>query len=237
MNKLKFFAALCCAAMVFAACDKNDEPKNDKNKDNAATGAENGYEWVNLGLPSGIKWATYNVDADKPEGYGYYFAWGETETKDTYSWDNYKYGSDSSQLTKYCNNSDMGKGGFTDELTTLESDDDAATKYWGGAWRTPTQDEWKELKENCEWTWKTQNGVDGYEVKGANGNSIFLPAAGFRSDNELSGEGNYGYYWSSSLYTTRPDWAQCVYISSSYVDVKDASENRCFGFSVRPVLD
>ncbi len=235
MNKLKFFAALCCAAMVFAACDKNDEPKNDK--DNANNGAENGYEWVNLGLPSGIKWATCNVDADKPEGYGYYFAWGETKTKDAYSWDTYKYGSDSNQLTKYCNNSDMGKDGFTDELTTLESDDDAATTYWGGAWRTPTKDEWKELKENCEWTWTTQNGVDGYEVKGANGNSIFLPAAGLRSDNDLRGEGNYGYYWSSSLYTTSPDWAQFVCISERMVDVKDAYENRCTGLSIRPVLD
>ena len=231
MNKLKFFAALCCAAMVFAACDKNDEPKNDKNKDNANNGAENGYEWVNLGLPSGIKWATCNVDADKPEGYGYYFAWGETATKDTYSWDTYKHG-DGKTFSKY---------NATDGLTTLEAADDAAIANWGGSWRMPTDDEWKELRENCNWRWtKSYNDttrVAGYIVASkSNDNSIFLPAAGFLDSRGINNNGSYGYYWSSSLETEDPKCAWFTIFSDGQSNsVRRSSVERFYGRSVRPV--
>ena len=83
MKHLKTFAALCCVAALFAACEKNNV--------GSASGITKGHKWVDLGLPSGLKWATCNVGASTPKGYGDYFAWGETESKQTYSWKNYKW--------------------------------------------------------------------------------------------------------------------------------------------------
>ena len=249
MRKIKFFAALCCTAMLFAACEKS-EPTNNSSKDpidqdqekeqedgdtSVLTGKENGHDWVDLGLPSGLKWATCNVGATKPEDYGNYYAWGEIATKTTYDWSTYKYanGSDDA-LTKYCNNSSYGNNGFTDELTTLEAGDDAATQNWGGNWRIPTIDEWQELIDKCTWTWTTLNGINGYEVKATNGNSIFLPAAGSRFIDELDCAGWYGVYWSSSLYADYPYDAQSGYFYSDYYSA-DGSSRLC-GQSVRPVV-
>ena len=117
-------------------------------------GGLNGHDYVDLGLPSSLLWATCNVGADSPGDYGDYFAWGETSTKSSYDMDTYKYckGSYDTQ-TKYCNDSSYGYSGFTDELTVLESSDDAATANWGGSWRMPTHAEWKELcnTDNCTW--------------------------------------------------------------------------------------
>ncbi len=242
MRKLRFFAALCCAAAVFAACENND-PKNDSNNSNNtqinydATGHENGYGYVDLGLPSGTKWATCNVGATNPEEYGNYYAWGETTTKDTCSWDTYKYGSGYDELTKYCTDSRYGKGGFTDNLTTLETSDDAATANWGGKWRMPTDAEWQELIEKCTWTWTTLNGVKGYEVKGTNGNTIFLPAAGCRYYDDLLYAGYYGYFWSSSLGTDGTDGPYSAWSAYFYSgNVGRVGNNRIYGRSVRPVL-
>ena len=226
MRKIKFFAALCCAVAAFAACEKNDEPKNDTK------------EAVDLGLS--VKWATCNVGATKPEEYGNYYAWGETQTKRVYSQNNYKYGTcdgDFCTLTKYCSNSSWGKNGFTDALTTLEASDDAATANWGGAWRMPTIDEWQELIDNCDWTW-TDNyngtGVAGRIVTSkANGNSIFLPAAGFRIDDDLSQRDDHGGYWSSSLRTDAPDDAWDAFFFSDTMGWSDS--DRFCGNSVRPV--
>ena len=307
---MKLFAALCCAAVLFAACDKTDEPKdpsteqnggnqnedetpdpvtytltvlssneemgtvtgggsyeegtevtitataergfmfiewNDENTDNprvvtvtsdmtytatfvaVPNGTENGHEWVDLGLPSGLKWATMNVGANAPEEYGDYFAWGETETKTDYSWDTYKFTTDGgSTFTKY---------NGTDGKTTLDPENDAAAVNWGGAWRMPTDAEWTELRDNCDWTW-TDNyngtGVAGCTVTGKNGNSIFLPAAGFRYCGNLNYAGSYGFYWSSSLITDDPSYAWDVYFLS--VGVGRGSDGRCLGQSVRPVV-
>ena len=173
------------------------------------TGTENGYTWVDLGLS--VRWATMNVGATAPEEYGNYYAWGEIATKNTYSWSNYTLADGSeSTLTKYCCNSSYGKDGFTDGLTTLTAADDAATQNWGSNWRMPTIDEWQELLDNCTWTWTTLNSVEGYEVKATNGNSIFLPAAGFRGSGELDLAGSNGFYWSSSLVAGSPYFAQFV---------------------------
>jgi hypothetical protein len=133
------------------------------------------HEYVDLGLS--VKWATCNVGATKPEEYGDYFAWGETTPKDAYDWSTYKWcnGGPSTQ-TKYCTNSSYGT---VDNKTTLDLSDDAACANWGGSWRMPTRAEQDELRNNCTWTWTTQNGVNGYKVTGTNGNSIFLPAAGY----------------------------------------------------------
>ena len=193
------------------------------------TGTENGYTWIDLGLS--VRWATCNVGATNPEDYGDYYAWGETTTKSDYSWSTYKYGSDYDALTKYCTDSSYGT---VDNKTTLEAADDAATQNWGSNWRMPTIDEWNELQKKCTWTWTTLNGKNGYEVKATNGNSIFLPAAGYRYDDVLDDAGSYGYYWSSSLYTNNPSGAQSVDFNSDGHNTYYS--NRGCGRSVRPVV-
>ena len=194
----------------------------------------NAHEYVDLGLPSGTKWATCNVGSNTPEGYGDYFAWGETTTKTTYNWSTYRYcNGSSSTLTKYCSNSSYGNNGFTDALTTLEASDDAATANWGSAWRMPTKEEFDELRNNCTVTWTTQNGVNGRLFTGPNGNSIFLPAAGYRGDSDLYGAGSSGYYWSSSLDTGYTVDAWRLYFSSGNCSM--GRNYRYYGFTVRAV--
>ena len=192
----------------------------------------NSEDWVDLGLPSGLLWATRNVGATSPEDYGDYFAWGETQPKEVYDWSTYIYsnGADD-QLTKYCSNSDYGYNGFTDNLTILQPGDDAATANYGG--RTPTKVEWQELLDNTTATWTTQNGVNGRLFTGTNGNSLFLPAAGCRWDSNIHGGGYYGYYWSSSLYPGLPFYAWEIGFGSGsqYLD----AINRMCGQPVRAV--
>ncbi len=185
------------------------------------------FEAVDLGLPSGTLWANMNVGATAPYEYGNYYAWGETKTKGIYTWNNYKYGTEGN-LTKY---------NATDGLTTLESTDDAASVNLGGTWRMPTDDELTELIENCTWTW-TDNyngtGVAGQIVtSNTNSNSIFLPASGYRISNDVSFLGSNGYYWSSSLNTTKN--ARNVYLSSDNVSMDYFIGYRYTGVSVRPV--
>ena len=200
----------------------------------AATGKMNGHYYVDLGLPSGTLWATCNVGADNPIAYGDYFAWGETETKSTYNWGSYKYANgDFDKLTKYCDNASFGDNGFTDTLTILLPEDDAATANWGSGWRMPTQAELRELKDNCTVTWTTQNGVNGRLFTAANGRSIFLPAAGSRWGGSLYDDGSLGYYWSSSLGTDGPNGAWSLYFSSDGYNLYSLYRYR--GFSVRPV--
>ena len=189
--------------------------------------------YVDLGLPSGLLWATCNVGADSPEEYGDYFAWGETQPKDTYDWSNYQYcnGSDNT-LTKYCNDSDYGYSGFTDNLTTLLPEDDAATANWGSEWRMPTKEEWQELYQNTTHTWTTQDGVNGRLFTASNGNSIFLPAAGYRSVDELYEADHFSYYWSSSI-GTNPNGAWYFDFDSVYYGVN--CNYRDAGQSVRAV--
>lgn len=188
-------------------------------------------EAIDLGLPSGTKWAPWNVGASKPEEFGGYYAWGETEEKDVYDWSTYKWcnGSDDS-LTKYCTNSDYGT---VDNKTTLDPEDDVAHVKWGGPWKMPTLDQVQELLNNCTSEWTTQNGVEGRKFTGPNGNSIFLPAAGHRVDGELYGAGSYGIYWSSALNEGDPSGASELDFSSGYAYWN--VNGRCSGQSVRPV--
>ena len=188
------------------------------------------HEYVDLGLS--VKWATCNVGASKPEEYGDYFAWGETQPKTTYDWRTYKWcnGTCFTQ-TKYCTDSYYGT---VDNKTQLELSDDAARANWGGNWRMPTREERDELLNNCTWKWTTQNGVYGYKVTSKkNGNSIFLPAAGYRFVSSLYYAGSYGDYWSSSLYSGYPSDACNLDFGSDYV--VRVSYTRYYGFSVRPV--
>ena len=192
---------------------------------------ENSHEYVDLGLS--VKWATCNVGANNPEDDGDYFAWGETEPKDVYDWSTYKWcnGSETT-LTKYNTSRSYGT---VDNKTTLEMSDDAARANWGGEWRMPTDEEMTELRELCTWTWTAQYGVKGYKVTSKNnGNSIFLPAAGYCLDGSLYYGSLEGCYWSSSLLSDYPGNAYALSFYLSSVDWY--GRDRDYGFSVRPVL-
>lgn len=200
---------------------------------------ENKNDYVDLGLPSGTLWATRNVGASGPEDYGDYFAWGETQgynsgkrdfSFSTYKWCTGKY----DKLTKYCHKSSYGNGGFTDNKMELDLEDDAAYVNWGSQWRMPSKEQQDELREKCTWTWTTYKGTKGYLVKGTNGNSIFLPAAGYRDDGtSLYYAGSSGDYWSRSLKTSLPSYAYELHFYTYYVNWYD--HGRANGQSVRPV--
>ena len=185
-------------------------------------------EGVDLGLS--VKWASVNVGANKPEEYGDYFAWGETEPKGKYDYSTYKWLQGKYYtLTKY--NTDYDYGNVKDNKIVLEKEDDAAAVSWGGSWRMPTITECIELNENCVWTPITQNGVKGYQIKSKkNGNSIFLPAAGYYSGTYYS-EGQC-LYWSSSLNISAPGNA---YVVSESTNALSYGTDRVYGLSVRPV--
>ena len=193
-------------------------------------------EAIDLGLPSGTKWASCNVGATKPEEYGDYFAWGETQSKDVYNWSTYQYCNGLyNTMTKYCIHSNDGYNGFTDGLTELLPEDDAATANWGGSWKMPTFDQIKELLDNCSSEWTQLNGVNGRKFTGSNGNSIFLPAAGYRWS-DLRDEGSDGEYWSRSLHTSHSYNAYRLNFDSGHADW-DSYVRRFGGLTVRPVSD
>ena len=193
-------------------------------------------EYVDLGLPSGTKWAKWNIGATKPEEYGEYFAWGETEPKDNYSWSTYKFELGTGYngpFSKYVTDS---KYGTVDNILVLELDDDAAHVNWGSNWRMPTDADWTELRENCTWTWTSDyngTGVAGEivtsNVSGYEGKSIFLPATG----SSLYSPGTSGYYWSSSLFTEHPGNAWRVSFNSD--NISRFCFDRYYGHSIRPV--
>ncbi len=176
----------------------------------------NGYEYVDLGLS--VKWATYNVGANKPEDYGDYFAWGETTPKTNYSSDNCKtYGRQMSNIS--------GNAQY-----------DAATTNWGGSWRMPTKEEMQELIDKCTWQWTKQNGVKGYKVTSkTNGNCIFLPAAGYRLVSSHDCAGKYGYYWSSTPHESYANNSYSLYFGSGDRSMDWSYRN--FGRTVRPVSE
>lgn len=180
---------------------------------------------IDLGLPSGTKWACCNVGATTPEGYGNYYAWGETQPKSEYNWDTYQYG--------YYN----GDGDYS-HLVNIGSDIagtsyDAATVNWGAPWRMPSLTQIQELLNKCSSEWTTQNGVSGRKFTGPNGGSIFLPAAGGRWGSGLYGAGASGGYWSSSLDESDPGYACGLGFYSGYAGW--GSNYRGSGLSVRPV--
>lgn len=170
----------------------------------------NGHEYVDLGLPSGLLWATCNVGADAPTAYGNYYAWGETTPcGTTYS--------------------------YSDNPETLPASADAATANWGAGWRMPTKAEFEELNSNCTRSWTTYNGVVGSFFTGPNGKTIFLPAAGFFYNGETydTGSSGSGKYWTSSYDHDTESFATEFYFNAS--DTYVTTTSRTSGFPVRPV--
>lgn len=203
--------------------------------------APKGVVAVDLGLPSGTKWANMNVGATRPEEYGLYFAWGETTgyTSDTsdgrlFKWTNYKWCNHRIYLmTKYCTDS---KKGTVDNKTVLDLEDDAAHVNWGGSWVMPTNGEIQELVQNTTSEWTNINGVYGRMFTSKkNGNYIFLPVTGCRQGTRMNYKSSDGCYWSASLYESNPHLARYISFTSSGV-IYPYWDYRHYGFSVRPVI-
>ena len=177
---------------------------------------------VDLGLS--VKWASWNIGALSPEEYGSYFSWGETSPKSDYSWSTYKFGNPPNKYNS------------TDNKKTLDPSDDAAVVLWGDKWRMPTNEEEKELYDKCTWKYTKNNGINGYQVTGPNGNSIFLPAAGlYDGNNKLASANSIGWYWSST--SSRNQYALGLYLTSSSVNYADLGHDKCDGHVIRPVYD
>ena len=214
----------------------------DKSFTTGGTGTYNGHAYVDLGLPSGTLWATCNVGATTPEEYGDYFAWGEIQQKDFYWWNTYQHSNGEGwnpPLIKYCNNYSCGYNGYTDNLTTLLSEDDVATVNWGSGWRMPTKEDWQELYDNTTWTWSwTQSNtgmgsINGLIFTATNGNTLFLSPAGYYTESVLANTG-IGTYWSSSLDTVSPHGAWFFQYDGSGCNLYDYYP-RYIGRPVRPV--
>lgn len=200
-----------------------------------------GREWVDLGLPSQTKWATRNIGANSPEENGYYFAWGETTTKDEYNWHNYHFSNDGSStlMTKYITNATYGT---IDNLNLLERADDAASVLWGASWQMPTDDQWSELidKKNTTYELTTINGYDGIiftSIK--NGESIFFPAAGYHDEANFSGMSKEFAYWTRTLFKSNNSKAARFMMNTTggmAPQMNYESAPRYRGFTVRAVL-
>lgn len=165
---------------------------------------------IDLGLPSGTKWACCNVGADKPEDYGGYYAWGETQTKGTFNMETYKHYDVSRKSYQKIGNDIAG------------TQYDVAHVNWGGAWVMPSEAQLDELKKNCTYRWTTINGINGGMFRGKNGRDVFLPA-----------EGRTGDYWSSTLDLSMSAYAYALDFYSGHVDWVNIIRYK--GCTVRPV--
>lgn len=231
MKKFKHFSILTMlfTCISFTACNDN----GDLDEATITPSQE-----VDLGLS--VNWAGWNLGATSPEESGDYYAWGETKTKDTYYWSTYSYQEEDLKDYLHSNNG----------IISNDKNYDVATAKWGEGWRLPTRNELKELIEGCKWTWCTYNGSIGYKVEGANGNSIFLPAAGCYNGPSLNNSGKFGLYWSGQWYDQWRDPSDENYYSDKAycLDLGVKDENRFYdytinayehklGFCIRPVKD
>lgn len=231
MKKFFTFSQVMLALCIVCSCSESSDEARHSN----AQLMVNGHKFVDLGLPSGLLWAETNVGASSASEDGDYFAWGETEPKAEYTWDNYKW---SRGETDY--RIDLIKYNFSDGKITLHARDDAATVNWGAPCRMPSSSDFEELFNQCDWSWQSNgDGTSGILFIGPNGNTIFLPASGrWGTDSD---HGVYGYYWSRSLCSSveyRQDkiWAYYLYFGSDEVGDAD-NRSRSNGFSVRPVVE
>lgn len=214
---------------VFNGIDPNN-PNNPNNPNDQ----EIIHDYIDLGLPSGLKWATENVGATRPTEYGDYFAWGEVEAKQNFNWWPTYFDAVNAEGTEFYKYD-------VDKKRVLDPEDDAAHVKWGGDWRMPTIMEFQELSRQCRWDWTTIDGVDGFNVTGPNGNTIFLPAAGAMSDVGPSRFGEEGNYMTSNLYVDPTTGGPAVY---NYFYTFDNTLNRgpvafyrFLGYTIRPVCE
>ena len=223
---MKKYLALFAVLGLLVACQGKDNPSNgqEENKDFQ-------FGAVDLGLS--VKWANANLGAVAPEGYGDYYAWGETDTKANYSWETYKWceGSNTT-LTKY---------NSIDNKYILDASDDVVHVKLGGKWRMPTVSEVEELlttrnNANYKWERKSINGHEGWLLTyTVNQNSIFFPAAGYRIGYDPKYVGTLGIYWTSSLESDPVTAAYTLYSNAS--EVKRGNNSRYIGQPVRPVSE
>ncbi|MBO4530094.1 MAG: hypothetical protein IK017_00025 [Paludibacteraceae bacterium] len=234
MRKLAFLGlALSLLASCVTGCSKDEDEFIEDGV--TKSGTIGNYAYVDLGLS--VKWATYNVGATRPTGYGSYFAWGETEEKTSYMESNYKWCKTvHNRMLKYC--LDTWSDAY-DNKSVLEAEDDAATVNWGGSWRTPTFEEQKELLDGCTWEFVSDfnnrgvNGVVGTSKK--NGNTIFLPASGYFERSNLTSLSDVGVYWSASLSSTLN--VKLLGFFVKYNEIQDYLQFRETGAPVRAVSE
>lgn len=200
-------------------------------------------DWVDLGLPSGLLWAKCDLGATTPEEYGNHYAWGETQPKSNYNKYNYQWynwdESDPGQffhITKYCQDPWHGYNNYTDNFTTIQPEDDAATMTHGQGARIPTRDEWNELRFKCRKELVSQNGVQGVRLTGSNGNTIFIPNTGGEAENcgeEFHERGVQNYYWTATLDTNAPYFAYIARNSGGSINMPNGQ--REYGSRIRAV--
>lgn len=228
-------ALTCVLALLFLSGCRDErknasenETQNVRKKTNGQlTGSVNGHDWVDLGLPSGLKWATCNVGASVPEEFGDYYSWGEIEPKEEYTSIN--------SLTYKVSFRKLKKFGIVDDSGILTKEHDVANVNWGEQWRMPTIEEYGELIDECTWNFASFNGVNGYLVTGPNKKNIFLPAAAFQQGNTIENIGDFGDYWSSTVVTELSGVSYSLgYSSKSYGRRRYA---RYAGRTIRPVTD
>lgn len=193
----------------------------------------NGYAYVDLGLPSGLKWAAYNIGAETPEASGGYYEWGETEETDFKLTTN-KHISADKTILKYNVNPDQGD---VDNKLVLDPEDDVAHVLWGGRWRMPTDEEAKELHECCRWEETTLNGVSVTKITGPSGKSIYLPHTGYYAGSNLFSGGTEGCYWTATLCTGGYAKDYCSYSQAFKAPYAISNLRRTCGASVRAVAE
>lgn len=259
--------ALCVAAQnivkkckmcgkPFTSCQykgKHPEPvpeRNGTSNNSMIHPVKNSPQRVDMGLPSGTIWADRNIGANYPEDYGCYYAWGETSPKIDYSWATYFDALDSNGgafRTYFLYDKNFNKG----KTTIVGTERDAALKNWGKSWLMPTGPQIEELFDKCTWKWTKRNGKNGYLITGPNGNSIFLPAAGFMHRRTINERGESCNYWCGDLYRSQKRyesmskferdpkyWSPTTYSTAIFADkdFTDISEiYRRRGHSIRPV--
>lgn len=234
--RLLSFVFLCntgCSSKCKIAETKSNTAKETKT-------IVDGHEFVDLGLPSGIKWATCNIGATKPFEFGDHFAWGETTKKTDYSWSTYKWCENKTvvnfniptDFTKYNNSS---KYGIVDDKKVLEPEDDAATVNWGSSWRMPSYEEFEEMYTGCQWEHDYDyEGTKVFVYVGTskkNGNKIIIPYSGEYEKTQYNSL--YTSFWTSTYFENAPYIGRCFLFYEPYLGY---SGERCYGKNIRAVV-
>lgn len=217
---LPLYTFLLPCYLILSACSGYERSDYDPLSPEYTDTEETKGEEVDLGLS--VNWASWNMGAKVPEEYGNYYAWGEIKPRNRFYKEDYIY---------YKNDNDYYDIGYDISGTKY----DAAYIRWRDDWRMPTKEEYEELCKQCHWQWTTTNGINGYKIIGPNGNSIFLPAAGYRLGTKVYDLGTDGHYWSSTQNTIHAGNAYCLYFSNGYNGRNSFYRNH--GYTIRPVKD